>query len=123
MWSKLFPRYGNWGGPKWSGGAFPKTPEDTDWSVPGIDSMDDLFKEHDRGYQKAIKEHSAGISDADGLDSDWEAADDALVNGLGNLPADPRKWPRASPCWCYAWGYRKLAVWAFWTRLKLWWRE
>ena len=49
-WKCLLPRYGNWGGPGWSGGKW-CPPNSTDWSVPGVDEMDELFKEHDKQYQ------------------------------------------------------------------------
>lgn len=50
-WQRLFPHYGNWGGPGWSGGRWCNDPAVTDWSVPGIDDMDELFRLHDHAYQ------------------------------------------------------------------------
>jgi hypothetical protein len=49
-WPK-FLTYGNWGGPGWSGGKFVHDPKLVDWSVPAIDEMDELFKQHDLRYQ------------------------------------------------------------------------
>jgi len=42
----LFP-YGNWCGAGWSGGKYTDNPEEVDWSVPAIDSIDQCCKEHD----------------------------------------------------------------------------
>lgn len=50
-WQRLFPRYGNWGAPGWSAGAWNNDPEATDWTVPAIDAMDAAFKRHDWRYQ------------------------------------------------------------------------
>ncbi len=50
-WQRYIPRYGNWGGVGWSAGRWNNDPSMTDWSVAGVDAMDDLFKAHDRAYQ------------------------------------------------------------------------
>jgi RHS repeat-associated protein len=42
----LFP-YGNWCGAGWSSGRYTDNPEEVDWSVPAIDSIDQCCKEHD----------------------------------------------------------------------------
>lgn len=49
-WQRLIPRYGNWGGPGWSGGKW-CPPNETDWSVKPVDNMDAAFARHDMGYQ------------------------------------------------------------------------
>ena len=48
----LIPTYGNWGGPGWSGGKFTDNPSEVDFSIPGVDGMDDAFRIHDQLYQK-----------------------------------------------------------------------
>ena len=60
-WKYLFPTYGNWGAPGWSGGEWVTDPARTNWDKQPVDEMDALFKEHDRGYQSG----SEGISPAD----------------------------------------------------------
>jgi len=42
-----FKYHGNWGGPRYSGGKFTDMP---DWTIPALDSLDELFKKHDRDY-------------------------------------------------------------------------
>ena len=54
----LVPTYGNWGGPGWSAGKRQSNYDDTDWSVEAIDSMDEVFKGHDKKYQLAIEEYN-----------------------------------------------------------------
>lgn len=66
-WQAIFPRYGNWGGPGWSAGMYNNDPALTDWSVPGIDAMDNLYKVHDRAYQSG---------------QSWLYADTDLLRGL-----------------------------------------
>jgi RHS repeat-associated protein len=39
--------HGNWCGPGWSSGRFTDNPEEVDWSVPAIDSIDQCCKFHD----------------------------------------------------------------------------
>ena len=53
-WQRLCPRYGNWGGIGWSAGKWNNDPLLTDWSVPSIDAMDELFKWHDWAYQHCL---------------------------------------------------------------------
>ena len=50
FWKRLLPRYGNWGGPGWSSGKW-CPPNETDWSKPPIDALDQLFRDHDFAYQ------------------------------------------------------------------------
>ena len=66
-WQCLIPRYGNWGGVGWSAGRWNNDPTLTDWSIPAIDAMDELFKVHDWAYQNGI---------------DLDKADRELVAGL-----------------------------------------
>jgi len=59
MWWPKLLIYGNYGGPGWSGGEFVYDPKLVDWSVPPIDDMDALFKQHDFEVQNHIpKPHS-----------------------------------------------------------------
>lgn len=50
-WQWAIPRYGNWGGPGWSGGQYTDDPASVDWSVEPVDAMDSLFMDHDSLYQ------------------------------------------------------------------------
>lgn len=50
-WWQILPSYGNWGGPGWSSGFWHQDPTLTDWTVPPVDYMDALFRDHDRAYQ------------------------------------------------------------------------
>jgi len=43
--------HGNWCGAGWSGGVYTDNPEEVDWSVPAIDSIDQCCKEHDWCFQ------------------------------------------------------------------------
>lgn len=117
MWRRLFPKYGNWGGPGWSGGAYPKYYEDTDWEVPGIDSMDELFKDHDQKYQLALKEYREGRLSHTQLGELWQFADVVLLRNLRLLWPNPRNWKRPAPCCLYAKVYRFLCRWAFTARV------
>lgn len=105
---KLLPRYGNWGGPGWSGGQWQDNYENTDWSVPPRDSLDALFKEHDRGYQKAI----ANISNLQEREEEFNRIDKILSELADKLDPDPKKWPEppTTASWWYAWIYRKLVI-------------
>lgn len=58
-WQRLFPHYGNWGGPGWSGGQWCNDPEKTRWDVVGIDDMDEFFRFHDHAYQTGRKRNQA----------------------------------------------------------------
>lgn len=69
-WQQCIPRYGNWGGVGWSAGCWNNDPAVTDWSVPGIDAMDECFKSHDFAYQKNF---------------DRDKADFKLVANLRNI--------------------------------------
>lgn len=114
-WPRLFPTYGNWGGPGWSGGEYPSSPSDTDWEVPSVDSMDEVFKEHDRRYQLAISDYDNGLITEEEKENFWVEADKFLVKSLDDMPMDPNKWenkPTTCKTW-YAWGYRKLAILSF----------
>lgn len=51
IFQRLIPTYGNWGGPGHSAGIWNDDPSKTDWTVPGIDAMDEAFKRHDHLYQ------------------------------------------------------------------------
>lgn len=50
-WQWFVPRYGNWGAPGWSGGAWVDDPAKTDWEVGSVDDLDEIFKVHDKAYQ------------------------------------------------------------------------
>lgn len=111
----LLPRYGNWGGIGYSGGAFPGSPAETDWSVPPVDSMDDLFKRHDKVYQYAI-EHAPTV---EMRNADWEEADKWLVRSLQDMPIDTRKWAQPPRSPLYARIFRYFSIGVFWLKVKL----
>jgi hypothetical protein len=116
--NRMCPRYGNWGGPGWSGGTFPARPSDTDWSIPGIDSMDDLFKEHDRGYQDALSAYNSQDINKSEMIGFWDDADKNLVSGLGGLSRSPGRWSRPAPNTLWAWFYRNLGMGSFWIKRR-----
>ena len=107
---RLLPRYGNWGGPGWSGGKWQDNYENTDWSVPARDALDSLFKDHDRAYQKAI----ADLPE-DQREESFNKADLTLSQEADRLPINPSKWyePPTTATWLYAYIYRKLVIFLF----------
>lgn len=115
MLSRLVPTYGNWGGPGWSGGRYPRGWADTDWEIIAVDSLDYLFKAHDRRYQGAIRKCSLGwISEGEKV-RQWREADAQLVRDLKQLPSRPSAWaclPYMHSV-LYAWLYRKAAIAVF----------
>lgn len=50
-WQWFIPRCGNWGGVGWSAGRWLKTGNTTDWDIPSLSPLDELYKEHDRRYR------------------------------------------------------------------------
>lgn len=117
---RVCPRYGNWGGPGWSGGEFPATPEDTDWSVGTEDSLDAFFKQHDRSYQNSIKSFKDGsITKAEMYDLQ-EIADVILVRNVGGMSMNPLNWTRPPKGWLhvlYGAVYRKLVLYSFYPKI------
>jgi len=114
---RICPRYGNWGGPGWSGGTFPAEPKDTNWSVDSKDSLDQLFKEHDRRYQDAIVEfRNDGTTHAEMMRA-FEGADKILVAEVGALSSNPRKWERPAKSSWYARVYRYLVLGSFYPKI------
>lgn len=109
--NRLVPRYGNWGGPSLSGGKYTDDPAEVDWSIPGIDSMDELFKAHDRAYQTALHMGGTETQTQDALNT----ADFLLAYLLGELSANPRRWDRMPPWWRvpYAIWYRYMVLGIF----------
>lgn len=99
-WQRLFPTYGNWGGPGWSGGCWPE-PGETDWSVSPVDSMDRCFKEHDSHYQRT---------------GDIKVADGNLVDDLLYLRWDPRSWEEPAKGFFWTNLYRLGAIVIFWLK-------
>lgn len=93
-WQYLIPKYGNWGGPGWCGGRYCNDSSMTDWTVPPMDDMDALFKNHDMLYQAGIR-HSI--------------ADGELVRGLHDVGV--KGW--------YANGYRIGALIVFGIRSRI----
>jgi len=76
--NRFVPTYGRWGGPGYSGGRRPKriSRHDNDLDRP-IDEADELFMEHDFGYE----------------DSDYLGADKRLVAGLAKLDPHLMSYP------------------------------
>lgn len=107
---KLLPRYGNWGGPGWSCGKFVEDPNKTDWSVSPRDSLDALFKEHDRLYQQTILNVPI-----DEWENSFNEADALLAEGAYSLPSNPSRWPSppTTASWIYAYVYRKMIILIF----------
>ena len=113
---KLLPRYGNWGGPGWSGGKWQENYENTDWEVPARDSLDVLFKIHDRSYQQAIANFPE-----DKREPEFDKADKVLSNSADELSKNPSEWPEPpkTASWLYAWLYRKLVIVIFHLVMRL----
>lgn len=76
------PRYGDWGGKEWSAGEDVPTGQELtedQKAVPGIDAMDEVFKEHDLAYEAAW-----GLSGTVGKLAELQADQD-LLDGLDGL--------------------------------------
>jgi len=117
FWNRVYPTYGNWGGPGWSGGTYPKTWRDTDWSVPATDSMDALFKEHDGYYQETIRLYEEKKISYSEMFTLQESADQILVKKAGGLSRDPRKWADPAASTWYAFVYRYLVLLLFYPKI------
>ena len=113
---RLIPTYGNWGGPGWSSGRYEDNPDETDWSVPPRDSLDALFKEHDRAYQEAIKTLPKYQ-----LEGPFDEADRVLVREAKKLSWNPYRWelPPKTASWGYAFLYRRMVIRIFTIKGKL----
>jgi len=121
LWQYLVPKYGNFGGPGWSGGAMMSSYNEVDWSIEPVDSLDRGFYDHDCGYQCAIElEHNGDISYAE-MRRRWVEADVNLVNYIKSIPANPKEWdvkPTTSSN-LYSWFYRKCALIIFTSKAFL----
>jgi hypothetical protein len=120
-WQRLFPKYGNWGAPGWSGGGYTVSQMDPDvLAVEPVDSMDLNFKLHDIGYQTAIKAFEENQIDYRSMLHATAVADEKLIERLLDMCPDPRKWKRPTHC-ChlYARLYRYGAIGGFWVKVKL----
>lgn len=113
FFNRLIPTYGNWGGPGWSGGKRHENYKNTDWSVEALDSMDELFKEHDKKYQKAIEKYNSQEIDIKEKNKIWLDADKKLIENLDFLSQDPNKWFKKPLNITWAWLYRKSAIFLF----------
>ena len=120
-WQYLVPKYGNFGGPGWSGGAMMDSYDEVDWSVKPMDSLDETFHCHDTGYQEAIEKEKNGDISYVEMRRKWVKADMELVARIKKIPADPRKWERkpVTCCKLYSWFYRKCALAVFSTKVFL----
>jgi hypothetical protein len=119
LWQLLCPRYGNFGGPGWSGGRFVDDYRLTDWSVPATDSMDELFKRHDLAYQDAIREYDRERLTDRAKAFEWEIADCALVAGLEALSPRVDEWKYRPTSRVYARLFRLVAMYAFRAKVAL----
>lgn len=110
----FIPRYGNWGGPGWSSGRWHNCYENTDWSIPAVDSLDELFKEHDLNYKKAIDE----FDNLKKREGEFSKADKKLSERASNLSINPIEWesPPKDTSNFYSWFYRKLVIFIFYIR-------
>jgi len=115
IWHKFLPTYGNWGGAGYSGGCFPESPKFTNWLVNPADSMDELFKMHDRQYQYVIKKgFSKNFSN-----SLFATADKQLLRELCVLPKDPVDWINPPVCdYRYARFFRWITKFIFRLKIK-----
>lgn len=116
-WKGWLPTYGKWGGIGFSGGTFPTSPAETDWTVASEDSMDEVFKEHDCRYQAAIMECR---DDREQLHSKWYQADIQLLEDLEEIPISPKNWIRQPKnSMLYAWFFRKFSIGIFGLKVYL----
>ena len=125
-WTYLIPKYGNFGGPAWSGGKSIDSYDDVDWSVSRSDSLDECFFDHDKRYQLSIEQERSGeISNKQKLKI-WLKADQILVKSIDDIPINPNEW-QSKPTkhsHRYAWFYRKLALGVFGAKTWLYeWRH
>ncbi len=67
-------RYGNYGGERWTGGAF----DGNDFSIDSIDAVDEAYKQHDLAYDNCEKNEG-------GNPLCYLRADQALANALGRI--------------------------------------
>jgi RHS repeat-associated protein len=117
----IVPTYGNWGGPDYSGGWRPS--EHNGQNGPGapIDSMDELFMQHDLHYGQYGITPRTPNSNCDQIQDPCERkkcqekrkADNDLKHGLENLPPFVDNWNRPPPSPIYAELYRGGALNAF----------
>lgn len=102
-----FEFYGNWGGPNWSGGRDGSYEDLSPAEIaanPPVDSMDELFFNHDKAYAEARSMRNKLLCDAkteedksaanDLFEQLRQHADDILFRELDKLPLDPAKWAR-----------------------------
>ncbi len=90
-WINIFiPGYGNYGGPFRTDLTFGATP---------IDSMDELFMGHDRGWGSV----------------QCNSADKSVLNNLLALPLNPKKWNKKASNVVWATIYRGGAIIYFWS--------
>ena len=98
----FIPRYGNWGGPNHSGGRETTDSERVDWNLDPKDSLDEIFKKHDKMYQHYDEELSA---------------DEYLIYEINNLEFLPWNWDNPPRSNFEAFVYRFVALRLF--RLKV----
>lgn len=120
LWQYLIPKYGNFGGPGWSGGAIMANYDEVDWSIQPADSLDWCFYTHDKKYQAAIEKEKNGEIENLEMRRAWAQADRDLIQDIDNIPIDPKEWEQkpTKNSMFYAWLYRKLAIYSF--TLKVW---
>jgi len=119
LWQYLFPVYGKYGGPGWSGGIRINDYRDVDWSVEPVDSLDQCFYNHDKDYQYSIElkdENKIELLEKYLL---WIKADEKLVKSIKEISANPKEWdrPPVENSIKYAWFYRKAALIGFWFKI------
>ncbi len=81
------PKYGNWGGGRYSGGV----DGGKVGTKPPVDSSDEAYKEHDQAYEKTKNTPILGDVNAEQKRKIKED-DKMLVKKLKKLNDDPRKW-------------------------------
>ena len=120
LWQYLVPKYGNFGGPGWSGGVMISTYADVDWGIIPKDSLDETFHDHDKHYQDAIEKKDTGIIDDIEMHHRWIKADIELVNNIRLIPTNPKEWDRKPESRIlYSWFYRKTSLVIFSIKISL----
>ena len=129
QWERLVPRYGNWGGPGWTGGQetpYEKlNPEQQKALLEPIDEMDALFKTHDLCYSNARVKRDKVMNNKyatkaekeaarQQFENDIQRADRELGKNLRNLNSNPGNWSPPAPNPLWAGTYRSMAQTWFW---------
>jgi hypothetical protein len=83
--------YGNWGGAGWSGGQFNVKEATLNRAIKALDSLDQVFKDHDIAYEDAMFKWQASSKSVGATFLFWKeiiAADNAMLSSIDAIKAD-----------------------------------